>query len=265
MAILTVTGLTVQRGGSVILDRIRWQVMSGEHWAILGANGSGKTSLLSALTGYLTPTDGEVELLSHRYGAADWRELRKRVGLVSSTVRQKIPEDEPALETVISGRQAMIGFWGRITASDRKRGLAILKDIGCADLADRPWLYLSQGERQRLLIGRALMARPALLILDEPCSGLDPVAREQFLQFLQNLGHSPKPPAMVLVTHHTEEIIPVFSHVLVLRQGRVLAAGERRKTLTSPILSRAFNADIRLTRRNDRYRIEIRRKSKKPM
>jgi iron complex transport system ATP-binding protein len=262
MSILTVSDLTVQRGSAVILNKITWQVMPGEHWAVLGANGSGKTSLLSALTGYLTPTDGEVELLSQRYGRTDWRELRKRVGLVSSAIRQMIPENELALETIISGRYAMIDFWGKITAADRRRGLGILRDIECEGLAQRPWLFLSQGERQRVLIGRALMARPALLILDEPCAGLDPAARERFLQFLENLGRSKKPPTMVLVTHHVEEIMPVFSHILILKQGRVLVRGERKKILTSKILSRAFNTKIRLTRRKNCYRLELCRRSK---
>jgi iron complex transport system ATP-binding protein len=265
MSILTVSDLTVQRGGTLILDKITWRIMPGEHWAILGENGSGKTSLLSALTGYFTPTDGEVELLSQHYGKSDWRELRKKVGLVSSAIRQMIPEDEPALQTIISGRYAMIDFWGKITAADRRRGLEILRQIECEALARRPWLFLSQGERQRVLIGRALMARPALLILDEPCAGLDPAAREHFLQFLENLGGGKKPPTLVLVTHHVEEIMPVFSHVLILRHGRVLAGGAKQNTLTSKTLSRAFNAKIRLARRKDRYSLEIRGRSRRVM
>lgn len=257
MSILKVSDLTVRRGSTVILDKISWHVRPGEHWAILGANGSGKTSLLSALTGYLTPSGGEVELLSQRYGRADWRELRRRVGLVSSAVRQMIPGSEPALETVVSGKSAMIDFWGKITRSDRQRALDILRQIECAPLADRPWLFLSQGERQRVLIGRALMARPALLILDEPCAGLDPAARENFLQFLQKVGCGKKAPTLVLVTHHVEEIMPVFSHVLILKHGRVLVHGERKKTLQSKVLSEAFNAPVRLTNRGNRYRLEI--------
>ncbi len=265
MAILTVSGLTVQRGNAVILDNVTWRVHSGEHWVILGANGSGKTSLLSALTGYLTPTAGEVELLGQCYGKSDWRELRKKVGLVSSAIRQRIPEDEPALQTVVSGRYAMIDFWGKMTPADRARGKRILRDIECAALVDRPWLFLSQGERQRVLIGRALMARPALLILDEPCAGLDPAAREHFLQFLENLGRRKNPPTMVLVTHHVEEIMPVFSHILILKQGRVLASGKRRKTLTSNTLSRAFGAKIRLTRRMNRHYLSLHNRGDKLM
>jgi iron complex transport system ATP-binding protein len=257
MAILTVSGLSVQRGSTIILDKIAWTIRPGEHWVILGENGSGKTSLLSALTGYLTPSAGEVELLSQHYGQTDWRELRKKIGLVSSSIRQMIPNDESALQTVVSGREAMIDFWGKMTDDDRKHAMAILRKIGCAALAQRPWLFLSQGERQRVLIGRALMARPALLILDEPCAGLDPAAREKFLRFLNNIARGKKPPTLVLVTHHVEEIMPVFSHVLVLKNGRVLAEGKKRAVLTSNILSRAFNSKIRLARKNDRYRLEF--------
>lgn len=257
MAILTVSRLTVQRGTALILDKVSWRVERGEHWVILGANGSGKTSLLSALTGYLTPTDGELELLSQRYGHSDWRELRKKVGLVSSSIRQMIPEDEPALDTVISGRYAMIDFWGKKTRADIRQGRRILRDIECESLAERPWLFLSQGERQRILIGRALMARPALLILDEPCAGLDPVAREHFTQFLDRLGRSKRPPTMILVTHHVEEIMPVFSNVLLLKKGRVLAAGKRRVVLTSKTFSQAFHARLTLTHRNGRYHLAL--------
>jgi iron complex transport system ATP-binding protein len=257
MPILAVSGLSVRRGDALILDKISWTVAPGEHWVILGANGSGKTSLLSALTGYLTPSAGRIELLSKTYGATDWRELRRRVGLVSSAVRQRIPDGEPALETVVSGKLAMIHFWGEMTARDRRRGLQVLRQIECRALADRPWLFLSQGERQRLLIGRALMASPPLLILDEPCAGLDPAAREHFLQFLQRLGGGKNPPTLVLVTHHVEEIMPVFSHVLILRGGRVLACGPIESVLTSAALSRAFLAPIRLQHRRGRYTLRL--------
>jgi iron complex transport system ATP-binding protein len=258
--ILAVTGLTVRRGDALILDSVSWRLQPGEHWVILGANGSGKTSLLSALTGYLTPTSGEVELFSQRYGRSDWRELRKRVGVVSSAIRQRIPNEETALETIVSGKFAMIDFWGKITPADRRRGLKILRQIECPELVGRPWLYLSQGERQRVLIGRALMANPPLLILDEPCAGLDPAARERFLQFLERLGRGIHPPALVLVTHHVEEIMPVFSHVLVLKKGNVLAYGSRENTLTSKTLSEAFAEPMRLRRKQGRYSLQFLRR-----
>ncbi|HTV75392.1 MAG TPA: ATP-binding cassette domain-containing protein, partial [Candidatus Baltobacteraceae bacterium] len=180
--VLEISNLKIQRSSVTILDGVNWRVEHGQHWAILGANGSGKTSLLSALTGYLMPTAGEIVLLGKKYGRCDWRELRKKIGIVSSSVRQMMSDDEPALETVASGKFAMIDFWGRLSRADRNRAQKILKQIECAYLEARPWRVLSQGERQRILIGRALMASPRVLILDEPCAGLDPAAREHFLQ-----------------------------------------------------------------------------------
>jgi iron complex transport system ATP-binding protein len=208
------------------------------------------------------PTSGELSVLSESYGESDWRELRKHIGLVSSSVRQMMHDEEPALETVISGKYAMIDFWGRATARDRAEGRRILKQIECTHLADRPWLVLSQGERQRVLIGRALMAKPRLLILDEPATGLDPAAREHFLQFLQRIGSGAGAPTLVLVTHHVEEIMPVFSHVLILKSGRVLAAGGKTGTLNSKLLSEAFGEGTELRMQKGRYALAIKTKSR---
>lgn len=255
--ILEVRDLTVRRGATTILDRVSWQVHRGEHWVILGANGSGKTSLLSAVTGYLTPTSGTISALGRRYGRADWRELRKRIGLVSSSIRQMMADSEPALESVISGKYAIIDFWGRATAADSLRAARILRQIECPYLALRPWQVLSQGERQRVLIGRALMADPPLLILDEPCAGLDPAAREHFLQFLERLGRRKRSPTLVLVSHHVEEIMPVFLRVLVLKGGRVLAAGAKSEVMTAARLSEAFGTPMRLHHRAGRYGLSV--------
>lgn len=254
---LQVEKLHLRRGDTVILDGISWRVERGQHWVILGANGSGKTSLLSALLGYLTPTDGSIRLLGRTFGDADWRALRTQIGLVSSSVRQKMAEEEPALETVVSGKFAMIDLWARVTRTDRQRALRLLRQVESAHLAERPWHVLSQGERQRVLIGRALMAKPRVLILDEPCAGLDPAAREHFLQFLQRLGRRPNAPTLVLVTHHVEEIMPVFSQVLLLKAGRVLAAGKKSATLTARNLSRAFYARISLRKSAGRYALTV--------
>ena len=263
--ILCVRDLRVERSATVILNDVTWRVKRDEHWAILGANGSGKTSLLSALTAYLSPTAGTIEVLGERYGESDWRELRKRVGLVSSSVRQMMAEDEPALEMVMSGKYAMIDYWGEPSTADRKRAAQILKSIECSYLASRPWRVLSQGERQRVLIGRALMANPPLLILDEPCAGLDPIARERFLQFLQKLGGREGAPTLILVTHHVEEVMPVFSHVLLLMAGRTLAQGRKAGVLTSELLSRAFGSRVRLKIENGRYTMSITAKSRAVM
>jgi iron complex transport system ATP-binding protein len=261
-AILEISNLRIQRDETVILDGVNWCVERGQHWAVLGANGSGKTSLLSALTGYLMPTTGEISLLGQTYGQSDWRELRKKIGLVSSSIRQMMADEEPVLETVASGKLAMIDFWGRVTRTEKAQALKLLRQVECEYLAERPWRVLSQGERQRVLISRALMAKPRMLILDESCAGLDPVAREHFLQFLQRLGSQKNSPALLLVTHHVEEIMPVFSQVLVLKAGRVLAAGAKPGVLNSKNLSDAFGTRMRLRRTGNRYTLIVTAKSR---
>lgn len=254
-AILEVSQLRVARGSTTILQGVDWRVGAGEHWAILGANGSGKTSLLKALTGYLSPTGGELSLLGRNYGACDWRDLRLKIGVVTSAFAASIPPAEPALETVVSGKFAQLDLWHRVSSADRAAARRLLEASGLAHLATREWLYLSQGERQRVLIARALMAEPRLLILDEPCAGLDPVAREKFLRFIDRLaeGNGAPAPSLVLVTHHVEEIMPAFTHALLLRDGAVLASGPRERVLTSANLSATFGAPLRLRRSGDRY------------
>jgi iron complex transport system ATP-binding protein len=253
---IAVSKLRVERE-AVILESIDWTVERGQHWAILGANGSGKTSLLSTLTGYVPLTAGEISVLGETYGRTDWRELRKRVGLVSSSIHQLLEGHHTPLDTIIGGRHAIIGMWGEVQPSQRIQAEKILRQIEAEAIRRRPWRVLSQGERQRVLIGRALMARPELLMLDEPCAGLDPVAREHFLQFLARLAQNRNAPTLVLVTHHVEEIIPAFSHVLLLRGGEVIAAGPKSKVLTSGLLSRTFNAPVKLRHLRGRYSITV--------
>ena len=256
--VLRVEGLRIVRGADTILDGIDWQVELGQHWVILGANGSGKTSLLSALTAYLTPSSGTVEVLGAVYGRADWRELRRSVGLVSSSIRQMIGDDATALEIVASGRDAVLNATGRVKPADRRQAAEILRRVEAVPLANRAWGVLSQGERQRVLIGRAMMAAPPLLILDEPCAGLDPVARESFVRFLDRLGHKRGGPSLVLVTHHVEEIAPVFTHALLLRKGKVLAAGEKPRVLTTARLKETFGAPLRLRQeRTGNFRLQL--------
>lgn len=256
-AILDVDALSMRRGEVEILRDINWRVERGEHWAILGANGSGKTSLLSALTGYLSPTTGRFRVLGQEFGRADWRELRKHIGLVSSALRQLMADSETALETVASGKDAVIDVWGPLTRGERKRAREILANVGCSHLERRVWAVLSQGERQRVLIGRALMANPEALILDEPCAGLDPAAREHFLEFLQELTKKRGGPAIILVTHHVEEIVPGITHVLALKKGEIAEAGPKEQKLTSALLSEIFGCRARLSRNCGRYQLRV--------
>jgi iron complex transport system ATP-binding protein len=252
--ILKVSGLRVERGSTEILRGIDWSVRRGEHWVILGPNGCGKTSLLKSIAGYLSPSSGEITLLGRTYGEADWRELRLKIGIVMSALQASIPPAEPALETVVSGRYAQLDLWAHPTRAEKTEARKLLRFVGGTRLARREWIYLSQGERQRILIARALMARPKLLILDEPCAGLDPVAREEFLVFVERLARRRSGPALVLVTHHAEEIMPAFTHALLLREGRVHRSGIKLKTITTRGLSGAFGSRIAVRRVRGRYR-----------
>jgi iron complex transport system ATP-binding protein len=255
--ILHISGLRVARVKNIILHGLDWRVQRGEHWAILGANGCGKTTLLKALLGYLSPSAGDISLLGEHYGETDWRELRLKIGIVTSALQASVPAAEPAIETVVSGRYAQLDLWLTPTHSDLAAAKKLLRLLGATHLINREWQFLSQGERQRILIARALIARPRLLILDEPCAGLDPVAREDFLRFLEKLARRKNTPALILVTHHVEEILPCFTHALLLRAGRAVAAGPRTTTLTTRQLSITFGAPLRLRRRAGRYALSF--------
>jgi len=254
--ILKIKGLNLIRD-KTILRNLDWEIQSGENWVLLGPNGSGKTSLLSALTAYQSPTSGEICVFGARYGQSDWRELRKKIGLVSTSIGERIQPNEVARNIVLSGRSAMINYWGRVDPKDLDRAVEILGQIGCDHLQDQPWKYLSQGERQRALIGRALMADYRILILDEPCAGLDMVARESFLYFLGKLAASTGGPTLIFVTHHLEEILPCFSHVLLLRGGEVVAQGKKAEVLTEFHLERAFGAALQLKTQEGRYFVQL--------
>lgn len=255
--LLEVEGVRVLRDEAVILDGVSWRVERGEHWVVLGPNGCGKTSLLKVLLGYLTPSGGEMRVLGETYGAHDWRELRERIGLVSSALQASVPAGEPALHTVVSGARAQLDLWGEPTAAEARAARRQLRRAGADTLAGRAWGVLSQGERQRVLIARALMARPRLLILDEPCAGMDPVAREAFLARMEGIAREARGPGLVLVTHHVEEITPAFTHALLLRGGRVVAAGPRGRVLTAARLGEAFGAPVRLGRRGGRLELRL--------
>jgi len=255
--ILKVTDLRVARGRTEILRGVDWRVRKGEHWVILGPNGCGKTSLLKSITGYLAPSSGDVSLLGRTYGEADWRDLRLEIGIVTSALQASIPPAETALDTVVSGRYAQLDLWARPTRSDAAAARKLLRFVGATALARREWTHLSQGERQRILIARSLMARPRLLILDEPCAGLDPVAREEFLWFVESLARRRGGPSLVLVTHHAEEIMPAFTHALLMREGRVFDSGPKQQVVTTGGLSRAFGARISVRGNRGRYLAKV--------
>jgi iron complex transport system ATP-binding protein len=207
----------------------------------------------------LSASAGEIELLGQRYGETDWRDLRLQIGVVTAAFHQSIPPAEPAIETVISGKFAQLDLWAPTQPGDHRAARRLLALAGASHLADREWIFLSQGERQRVLIARALMANPRLLILDEPCAGLDPVAREHFLGVIERLAQQRDRPALVLVTHHVEEITPAFTHALVLREGRVIANGPIATALTGPILSTAFGESVKIKKTRGVWRLQFSR------
>jgi iron complex transport system ATP-binding protein len=255
--ILKVSKLSITRGKTHILTGVDWTVRKGEHWVILGPNGCGKTSLLKSITGYLSPTSGEISLLGEKYGESDWRELRLKLGIVTSALQASIPPAEVGLDTVVSGRYAQLDLWLSPTRADYSEAKTLLRFVGGTRLEKREWAYLSQGERQRVLIARALMAKPRLLILDEPCAGLDPVAREEFLGFVEALAKRRSGPALVLVTHHAEEIMPSFTHALLLREGAVFASGPKGTIITSRKLGGAFGARVRVRSLGGRFAASV--------
>ena len=259
--VLEMENVSVSRDGRKILEGINLSVERDQHWVILGGNGSGKTSLLNVLMGYLTPTTGEVHMRGREdavnSASQSWDDWRKRIGFVSSSVSQMIDPQETAIDIVLSGRHAMINYWQKSDdPAEVKAAEKTLEKVNCTYLRDQIWATMSQGERQRVLIGRALMAqRMEVLILDEPCAGLDPVAREHFLNFVEELTQKGTFRSLLLVTHHVEEIIPAITHALVLKDGSAIAQGDKRRSLNSLSLSNAFGADLKLRSRLGRYRL----------
>ncbi|MBX7210092.1 MAG: ATP-binding cassette domain-containing protein [Verrucomicrobiaceae bacterium] len=252
--VLEVEGVCFRRGRP-ILRSVNWRVDPGQHWCVLGPNGCGKTSLINIITGYESATDGRITLDGETFGESDWREVRKRVGLVASTLTTWLEPGEAVIDAVVSGREAMLNLIDRVPPRLVREAGALLRSVGCDHLRHALWGPLSQGEKQKVLICRALMARYRVLILDEPCAGLDPVARDQFLRWLQVLGARKNAPSLVMVTHHVEEILPCITHVLLLKGGKVHAAGPKRKTLTGRALSEVYGASLKLRQKAGRYQL----------
>lgn len=255
--VLEVSRLRIVREDKVILRGLDWHVEPGQHWVILGPNGSGKSSLLAALTGYFAPTSGSLSVLGETFGRSDWRELRRRIGLVGPSVAAMIQASEPALSVVAGGVDGLINLWRRPKPATRALARRLLRLLKVSGLAARPWGHLSQGERQRVLIARALASDPALLILDESCAGLDPIARAEFLAMVKRLPKLKPGLAIVFVTHHVEEILPTFTHVLLLRNGAALAAGKMGEVLKPAALAKLFGCKVRLTKGRAGWSLDV--------
>jgi iron complex transport system ATP-binding protein len=253
-AVLSLSDVAIVRDGAALLSDLSWTVREGERWVVLGPNGAGKSTLLSVAGAALFPTAGTVELLGERFGTVDLGELRTRVGLSSALLADRVPAHERALDVVVTASYGVVGRWReRYDDADVARAHELLGRVGLRAFADRRFGTLSEGERKRVLLARALMTDPELLLLDEPAAGLDLGAREALLRLLTRLAGDPGSPPTVLVTHHVEEVPVGTTHALLLSKGRAVAAGPVAEVLTGPLLSRAFGLPLKVEERDGRF------------
>ncbi|MGY0694367.1 ABC transporter ATP-binding protein [Virgibacillus sp. FSP13] len=241
-----------KRQGEEILSDIDWEVVNGEHWAILGLNGSGKTTLLNMINGYIWPTKGRVSILEKSFGQTDIRELRKSIGWVSSSLQERMKETERVENIVVSGKFASIGLYENPTEDDFEKSYQIMEQLHFGHLRGRTYQTCSQGEKQKILIARGLMGSPNLLILDEPTNGLDFISREELMNTINQIAIQKNAPTILFVTHHIEEIMPIFTHTLLLKQGTIYGRGKREEMLTKEHLSRLFDLPVQIDWSNDR-------------
>ncbi len=251
--IIQLENVSLKRDGKWILRHINWQVKKGEHWVIYGLNGAGKTALLNLLNGYFFPTEGKVKILEGEFGKVDLREyVRRKIGLVSSSLQERFYGTDSAYEIVLSGAFASIRLFETPTDGMRTKAKKLLQDLGCMEYADRPYRTLSQGEKQRILIARALMNDPRVLILDEPANALDFIAKEQLLEAVEQIASLPDGPVILYVTHQVEEILPVFEKALLLKRGEIFAMGKIKEIFTPENLTDFLGLPVDVIWSNDR-------------
>jgi iron complex transport system ATP-binding protein len=246
--------VSVVRGGTFLVRNVSWQVELDERWVVLGPNGAGKTTLLNLASARLHPSRGTAYVLGERLGRTDVNELRTRIGITTGHLAEQIPPTERVLDVVVTAAWSVVGRWREsYDPQDETRARALLDQLGMGALTDRAFGTLSEGERKRTLIARSLMTDPELMLLDEPAAGLDLGGREELLARLSELAADPDAPAMVLITHHVEEIPPGFTHAMLLREGTVVASGLLGETLTADNLSKTFGLPLVVQRSGDRY------------
>lgn len=242
---IQIENVSVKKQEKYLLQQVDWHTKLGEHWVLLGANGAGKTTLLQVILGYLWPTTGNVRILDQAFGECDLRELRKRIGFVSVQMDVRLEGGATALELVASGKTASYRLYEPVSNADQEMALHYLEQLGASEFAEKPYQLLSQGERQKVLIARALMANPDLLVLDEPCNGLDFPSREQLLTAISEMTSSHHR-QLIYVTHYPEEITSGFTHVAILKKGQMIAAGAKHEVLTDEVLTNAYGVPVRV-------------------
>jgi iron complex transport system ATP-binding protein len=252
--VLELRGVGVRRDRATLLRDVDWTVHEDERWVVIGPNGAGKTTLLQIAATMLYPTEGEVTVLGERLGKADVFDLRPRIGFASSAVAEQVPRDEKVIDLVLTASYAILGRWQEeYESTDVTRAVELLDALGCAELIRRRFATLSEGERKRVQIARALMPDPELLMLDEPAAGLDLGGREALVARLGELAQDPAAPTMVLVTHHVEEVPEGFTHAMLLRRGGVVATGKVEEVFTDQHLTEAFGLPLSVERQSGRW------------
>jgi iron complex transport system ATP-binding protein len=244
MQVLSLKNVHFIREERSILSDIELQVNPGEHWVILGKNGSGKTTILELVNGYQFPSRGQVQVLQHTYGQCDVREVRKQIGYISQSLYEKLNPADPVWEVIATGEYAFLRFYEEIPEEVRQKALRMLEDVRLPHLADHSLGSLSQGERKKIMLARSLMTSPSILIMDEPCSGLDLFERERLLETVDRLGMQNI--TVLYVTHHIEEIMPMFTHVALIDDGKIIASGRKEEVLTEANLLEAFQVPVAL-------------------
>lgn len=245
--------VSLRRSGKWLLRNINWKVEKGEHWVLYGLNGAGKTLLLNIINGYYYPTSGKVFVFGKQFGKVNIRdEIRRKIGFVSSSLQERFYKTDTAYDIVLSGAYTSIGLYEEPTEEVKRKGLLLMEQLGCTEFRDRAYHLLSQGEKQRVLIARAMMNDPEILILDEPVNGLDFVVREQVLESIEEIARKENGPAILYVTHHAEEILPVFNKILLLKKGEVYAKGRKEDILQDEILSGFFDLPVEVIWKNGR-------------
>jgi iron complex transport system ATP-binding protein len=252
--VLEFSDVVVRRNARDIVDHLDWSVEDDQRWVVLGPNGAGKTTLLQLADTLVHPTSGRVTILGEQLGRTDVFELRPRIGFASTAMAKRVPPEETVLNVVLTAAYSVLGRWNEAYEDiDERRALRVLSEWRLDHLADRTFGTLSDGEQKRVQIARAIMTDPELLLLDEPAASLDLGAREELLILLGGYAQAATTPAMVMVTHHVEEIPVGFTHVLLMREGRVVAAGPLGEALTADSLTEAFGVPITLTADEGRY------------
>lgn len=242
--IASLQGVSFRRGVQTILEDINWSIHPGEHWGVLGLNGSGKTSLLNIVSGYHFPSNGEVEILGNLFGKTNLPELRKKIGFVSSSLERfsQFFNNETVERVVVSGKFASFGIYEEVVDKDWEKADTLLANFRLSYLKGKSYHQLSEGEKRRVLIARSLMSDPKILILDEPCSGLDILSREQFLESMEEVAKSGC--HIIYVTHHIEELVKEISHVLLLKDGKIVSSGLKEEVLQDDLLSETFKVPV---------------------